>query len=339
MEEATVNTNGASVAEAIDREVVGVVRLYDFSTEASVSLLSESENKVYLIGDPERSQEYVLRVNSGRLSYHNPSSIRSEMMWLMALRHDTDIIVPDVLIAKDGSIVQTINAPDMDKPRHVTIYSFLPGIEPPEEQLVPGFERLGEISARMHLHAKSWLPDAAFDRHNWTPDVILDDRLNWGKWQKGVGVEGEVLTLLSRLEQVVRSRLARLSTDQDRFGLIHADLRLANLLVEGDTTSIIDFDDCGYGWYLFDLAAALSFLEGRPDVPELTAAWFNGYRKLSNIPADVEAELPTLIMLRRLALMGWVGYQQSHLEFARDIGPSFTEDSCRLADDYLKQFS
>ena len=328
-----------TVSDAIARETAGLVKLYDFSDRASVELLSESENKVFLVSDPERPEKHVIRVNSGRLSYHTPPSVASEMMWLIALRQDTDITVPEVMRARDGSLVQTISAADMDKPRHAVVYSFLPGTEPPEDQLIPGFERLGEISARMHLHARDWTPPADFERHTWHPDEIFDDRLNWGPWQSGVGVEGETLRLLSTLEDAVRKRAENLPKGRDYYGLIHADLRLANLLVDGDDTAIIDFDDCGYGWYLFDLASALSFLEERPDVPELINCWLKGYRKVADIPADIEAEIPTLIMLRRLQLMGWVGYQQQHLDFARDIGPGFTVDSCRLAEDYLKRFA
>jgi Ser/Thr protein kinase RdoA (MazF antagonist) len=323
---------------AIARETEGLVKLYEFSERTTVSLLSESENKVYLVNDPARPERYVIRVNSGRLSYHMPPSIASEMMWLMALRRDTDILVPEVLRAKDDSLVQTISAPDLDKPRHAVVYSFLSGTEPSEDALVPGFERLGETSARMHLHAKSWTPPANFARHSWTPEVILEDRLDWGPWQRGVGVEGEVLSLLTQLDAAVRKRLLAFPTDGEHLGLIHADLRLANLLVDGDTTAIIDFDDCGHGWYLFDLATALSFLEERPDVPQLIASWLTGYRKVAQVPADMEAEIPTLVMLRRLGLIGWVGYQQQNLQFARDIGPKFTADSCRLAADYLKRF-
>lgn len=328
----------ATVSDAIARETAGLVKLYDFSNGTSVELLSESENKVFLVSDPDRPEKYVIRVNSGRLSYHTPSSVASEMMWLIALRQDTDITVPEVMRSRDGSLVQTINAPDMDKPRHAVVYSFLPGTEPPEDQLIPGFERLGEISARMHLHARDWTPPAEFERHTWHPDEIFDDLLDWGPWQNGVGVKGETLSLLSRLEDAVRKRAATLPKSREHYGLIHADLRLANLLVEGDHTAIIDFDDCGFGWYLFDLASALSFLEERPDVPELINCWLKGYRKVAEIPADIEAEIPTLIMLRRLQLIGWVGYQQQHLDFARDIGPGFTVDSCRLAQDYLKRF-
>ena len=328
-----------TLSKAIDREAERLVRHYDFSDDATVSLLSESENKVYLVRDPARPDPYVIRVNSGRLAYHTPPTIASELMWLMALRRDTDIVVPQVLAAKDGSLVQTFDAPGLDKPRHAAIYSFLTGTEPPEDQLRPGLERLGEISARMHDHAKSWAPPADFSRPSWTPDVMLEDRMNWGAWQAGHGVEGETLELFTRLDGVVRRRFAALPTDRAHFGLIHADLRLANLLVEGKRTAIIDFDDCGFGWYLYDLAAALSFLEERPDAPELVACWLSGYRREADVPEVLEAEIPTFIMLRRLQLIGWVGYQMQHLEFAREIGPRFTVDTCRLAEDYLGRFA
>ncbi|MCG8358991.1 MAG: phosphotransferase [Kiloniellales bacterium] len=330
-----MNSRDDSLSAALDREAGGLVELYDFSAATTVEPLSESENKVYLVSDPERADRYVIRVNSGRLAYHVPPSIAAELTWLMALRRDTDIVVPEVLCARDGSLVQTIAAPDLDKPRHAVVYSFLAGAEPPEDALLPGFERLGEISARMHLHAKSWVPPSGFARHSWTPDVILDDRVRWGPWQEGVEGQEDALRLLSRLDAAVRNRLSSLPTDREHFGLIHADLRLANLLDDGERTAIIDFDDCGYGWYLFDLAAALSFLEERPDVPDLIARWLQGYRKVAPVPAKLEAEVPTLIMLRRLQLLGWVGYQRQHLDFAREIAPRFASETCRLAEAYL----
>ena len=167
-----------STSLALDREAKRLVSHYDFTDAATVTFLSQSENKIFLVSDPNRSGKYVVRVNSGRVSYHTPASIASELMWLTALRRDTDIIVPDVLRAKDGSLVQTIDVPDLGYPRHAVVYSFLSGTEPSTDDLVPGFERLGEISARMHCHARSWTPPAEFVRHSWTPEAILDDHLN-----------------------------------------------------------------------------------------------------------------------------------------------------------------
>jgi Ser/Thr protein kinase RdoA (MazF antagonist) len=315
-----MNANDDAPKSALDRAVEGLIGRYAFSRDARVSLLSESENRVYRVREPARAEDYVVRVNSGRLGYHTPPAIASELTWMMALRRDTDIAVPEVLAAEDGTLVQSLAGPGLDQPRHAAVYGFLSG------------------SARMHRHAQGWTPPDAFTRCSWTPETILDDRLNWGPWQAGRDVEGEALDLLSRVDLTLRERLAALPRDRAHFGLIHADLRLANLLVDGERTAIIDFDDCGFGWYLFDLAAALSFLEERPDAPELIDRWLNGYRTVADVPAAIEREIPSLVMLRRLQLIGWVGYQQHRIAFAREIGPRFTAESCRLAEDYLGRF-
>ena len=320
---------------ALMREVVGLLGHYAFSDRATVSLLSESENKVYLVDDPALPVNYVVRVSSGRLSYHQADQVASEMRWLMYLHDNTDVIVPDVMAARDGALVHTLTSDDLDRPRQAVVYSFISGDEPSEDHLIPGFERLGAISAEMHSHAKTWQAPAGFHRPSLTADILLDDKLNWGPWQDGIDVEGETLVLLSRLDRTLRERLGALSTDHDHFGLIHADLRLANLLVERDRTAIIDFDDLGYGWFLYDLATALSFLEERADVPGLIASWMAGYQRVADLPREAPSSISTLIMLRRLQLLGWVGYQYHRLDFAKAIGPSFTVDTCNLAEKYL----
>jgi Ser/Thr protein kinase RdoA (MazF antagonist) len=280
----------------------------------------------------------VIRINSGRLAYHNAEQIHSEMMWLDALGTDTDIIVPKVLAAKDGSWVQELRIPGKDKPSYAVVYSFLDGVEPPEEELLEGFERLGTISAQMHSHAKRWVPSSGFTRPTWTPDAILNDQLTWGNWREGVNIDVQALNVLQRVEVVIHGRLDNADVSSENYGLIHADLRLANLLIHGETTAIIDFDDCGCGWYLFDLAGALSFLEDREDVTDLINSWIRGYQQVAEVPADAEVMIPTLIMLRRIQLIGWLGYQQAHLDFARQIGQTFTTNSCRLAQQYLDRF-
>src|SRR5260221_1287501 len=105
----------------------------------------------------------------------------------------------------------------------------------------------------------------------------------------------------------MRQRLASYGRGEDRFGLIHADVRLANLLADGDDIQVIDFDDCGFGWFMFDLATAVSFMEHDPRVPELCDAWVRGYRRVLPLPAADEAEIPTFVLLRRLQLVAWVG--------------------------------
>ncbi|MFO1068854.1 MAG: phosphotransferase [Geminicoccaceae bacterium] len=122
-----------------------------------------------------------------------------------------------------------------------------------------------------------------------------------------------------------------------RFGLVHADLRLANLLVDERITRVIDFDDCGFSWFMYDLGAALSFIEHRPDVPELVDAWVRGYRRSAPLSAADEAEIPTFILLRRLLLVAWIG-SHAETDLAQSLGEAYTEGSCTLAEQYLSRF-
>ena len=89
------------------QRVERLLERYEFSAPPEVSYLTASENQIYLIDDHHSNRRYVIRINSGRLAYHNAEQIHSEMMWLDALGTDTDIIVPKVLAKRLTDIMRT----------------------------------------------------------------------------------------------------------------------------------------------------------------------------------------------------------------------------------------
>ena len=118
---------------------------------------------------------------------------------------------------------------------------------------------------------------------------------------------------------------------------MHADIRLANLLVDDGHVRVIDFDDSGFTWFMYDFATTVSFMEDHPRVPELQAAWLEGYRSVAPLdPAD-EAELATFVMLRRLLLVAWIG-SHSETDLAKSMGLPYTEGTMGLCEDYLSKF-
>jgi Ser/Thr protein kinase RdoA (MazF antagonist) len=133
----------------------------------------------------------------------------------------------------------------------------------------------------------------------------------------------------------MRGRLERLGEGAEVFGLVHADLRLANLLVDGDHLRVIDFDDCGFSWFLYDFATSISFIEHEPVVPDLERAWCRGYRRARILTAGHEAQIPTFVVLRRVLLTAWLA---SHAEvpLARELGASYTAGTVRLAEEWLR---
>ena len=83
-------------------------------------------------------------------------------------------------------------------------------------------------------------------------------------------------------------------------------MRLANSLVSKEGTRLLDFDDCGHGWFLYDFAASISFIENDPRIPTFKAAWVRGYRLVRVLSAEDEAEIETFIMFGKMALLAWI---------------------------------
>jgi Ser/Thr protein kinase RdoA (MazF antagonist) len=311
----------------IARQAVG---RYGWPDSTAVELLNLSENATYLVEHPSRPKA-VLRVH--RLDYHARDEVESELTWMAALREDTGIRTPRVLTAPDGCRVVVVADEASVEERYCVMFEHLPGREPDE---AGSFERLGEITARMHRHARGWVRPRGFRRFSWDCDAAFGHEARWGRWQHAPGVGAVELQVLGRLEETLRGRLAAFGTGHERFGLVHADTRLANLLVDDDSgaISVIDFDDCGFSWYLYDLATAFTFFEHRPHVPELIEAWLRGYRTVLELPPEDEAEIWTLILFRRLLLVAWIG-SHGAVEVAKQLGAGYAKESCELAERYM----
>ena len=178
------------------REARKLLWRYGLSADASLSLLHQSENTMLLVEDAAHGKKLVLRVHSQRLAYHGAASIASELRWMTALGEESDVIVPGVVAPKHGALVQVIEAPDLDLPRHAVMFTFLEGREPTEDILPDKFELLGAITARMHGHARAWTPPPGFMRHHWNVETVLGSEPLWGRWQDGMGVDAPVRAIL-----------------------------------------------------------------------------------------------------------------------------------------------
>ncbi|MBN9317779.1 MAG: phosphotransferase [Devosia sp.] len=290
-------------------------------------LINLSENHTFRV-DGDGGVRHVLRLN--RPHYQSRGAIGSELAWLEAITDDTDIPVPRPIPGADGDIVQEV-APD----RYAALFAFEPGVEPqPDADLAPLFATLGRYAATLHNHVATWTQPEKFVRPIWDAAGILDPAGPWGDWRAAPHVEGETLETLSTLDSALRADLRAYGTDIDRFGLIHADMRLANLLIDGDQTILLDFDDCGHGWFLYDLAASLSFIETSPQVPALIRAWLGAYLEVRPLRAEDLRMIDAMILLRRMALLAWIG-SHGETDLAQSHADRFALDTAALARKYL----
>ncbi|WP_428925677.1 phosphotransferase enzyme family protein [Marinibacterium sp. SX1] len=320
--------------ERLRQGALGLAGQWGLGPGTDVQLLTLSENATFLARDPARPAPVILRVH--RPDYHTRAEIESELAWIGALRAEGTVDTPEVLELAGGGQIAAFQ--DGAQTRHVVGFAFMEGAEPDADaRLVPGFEMLGAISARLHGQARRWHPPAGFTRKTWNWDTAFGPAPLWGDWRAALGLDPAGQAVLDRLSATLRSRLAAYGAGPDRFGLVHADLRLANLLVSGDRLGVIDFDDCGFSWFAYDFAAAISFLETEDYIPDLQAAWLRGYRSVAPFGAEHEAMLPTFILFRRLLLTAWIA-SHAETETAAWAGlDAFTQGTVALARAYLAE--
>jgi Ser/Thr protein kinase RdoA (MazF antagonist) len=297
---------------------------------AALSMLNVSENATFLAEADGR--RLVLRAY--RQGYHQPAEMESELAWITALRAAGVVETPAPVPGRDGRLLQVL--PDGAVHRHAVAFAHMPGVEPQESgALEPWFVRLGSITARLHAQGRGWQRPPGFTRKRWDFGTMLGDAPHWGRWQAAIGLDAAGAAVLARVADALRAELLAYGDGPERFGLVHADLRLTNLLVEGERLGVIDFDDCGFCWYLYDFAAAISFIEDDPVVPALMRAWIGGYRQVDPLAAAEVRMLPSFVMLRRMVLTAWLA---SHAETptAQALGAGYTDGTVALGLRYLQ---
>lgn len=263
---------------------------------------------------------YVLRLH--RPGYNTLEELESERRWRDALAA-TGLRVQTALAAGDGRHFVPVStaAAGEASGRYASMVSWLPG-EILDDGHLAGADRLerqrlfrdlGALTARLHNQAAGWRAPAGFTRPALDRDGLLGDQPRWGRfWEySGLGVEGRKLVLEAR--ERLRVVLDDYGAQGDNFSLIHADLHPGNVLVDADDKlGLIDFDDAAYGWHGYDLASALIEAHADDDFPALREALLTGYREIRSLAPRDEAMLPVFLLLRGLALLGWVHERPEH---------------------------
>ena len=324
----------AELLEHLQLLASSTLSLWDLPAGASARLINISENATYLV-EAYGGYKSILRIH--RKNYHSRRSIECELAWLDALRSQNVVATPGYFIGLNGYAIQEATVPELDGPRFLVLFHFIEGTSPNESSdMTNEYAKLGSIAARCHKHAIQWNKPAPFERLTWDVDAVFGSNPTWGDWRDGPEVTHDVSVVLVNVQYAIQTRLASYGKEPERFNLIHADMRLANILIDDLGTRLIDFDDCGDGWLMYDFAASISFIENDPRIPDLKKAWLKGYRAVRDLPAADENEIETLIMLRRMALLAWIG---SHIDApeAQALAPGFAASTARLGQLWLNR--
>jgi Ser/Thr protein kinase RdoA (MazF antagonist) len=269
---------------------------------ARARFVRHGENTTYCVEGVD-GVRYALRVH--RPGYQTSAAIHSELAWMDSLR-DAGIRTPVAVPGADGDLLQHASGPDGVR-RSVAVFEWIDGTPLSSIVGLEPWTRLGRLMARVHGHGCAWERPARFERPSCDAEALVGDDPRWGPIDPDGVFAPADREALDAARAEVAARLTAVGQDEDRFGLIHGDLGFENVLVDEDgTVTIIDFDDCGDSWFVHDLAVALYPREGTDGMGERRDALIRGYRTERELPAELLAELPTFLMARRMATLGWV---------------------------------
>lgn len=255
-------------------------------------MLRDRENHVFEMSTPQGRA--ALRLH--RAGYQAPAAIRSELWWCAELAR-AGLPVPAALPALDGSLL--IELPDG---RHASAIAWMEGealgeaAKPfalPLPQVLDAYHALGGLLALVHRTTDGLTLPADFTRPRWDLEGLVGDQPLWGRfWEHPVATPDERAQLI-RARDALRERLA------GDMGLIHADVLRENVLVNGRSVSLIDFDDSGVGFRLHDLGTALVQTFAHPEQPQIRSALMAGY---GTADADM---VQAFTLARALSSVGW----------------------------------
>jgi Ser/Thr protein kinase RdoA (MazF antagonist) len=310
---------------------------FDIET-TKLTLLNHGDNTTFCVYAAEA--RYVLRIH--RSGQRTPAEIRSEIMWLAFLSQEEGLVVPKPVETRDHDLLTLAEAEGVPESRACVLFRWLEG-RFIDERLTPlHLYGVGKFMARLHDSNTRFRPPEDFARgrldnlcgkpRGMSETVARSQTDNPEDEAKAVDLvtrfcSSEDGRRVEKLIGMIRKAQLELGRDKATFGLIHGDFHQENYFFHQGQIRAIDFDDCGYGHYLYDLAVTLFNLSEHGYKLDLKKSLLEGYRSVRPLSIEHEGYLDVFMYLRELQMTLWTIEMRDHPEF-RDTWQEDVKANC-----------
>jgi Ser/Thr protein kinase RdoA (MazF antagonist) len=264
-------------------------------SDARCRFLRQAGNTLFRVNEanpiPTSTQykpgQYVLRIHQP--GYQTTEAIELELAWLAAMRRDADLPVPEPVPTLHGNWLVQVSISGVPGQPSCSLLRWLKGRAVTKDIEPHHYRAQGQLMARLHHHAAHWQTPPRTTKRKYDWDGLFRD-------DAGTGIAASEAWPLLPQEYVkpfeivaakVRQVMGKWGKDPDVYGLIHADLGLdANVLFWRGEARPIDFDDSGFGYYIYDLSLALEHCQDDEALPQFRDALLDGYTQIRALPEE-----------------------------------------------------
>ncbi len=304
--------------------------------QAQIKLITHGDNTVFSVAVPDTSPEepdnspylancFILRIH--RANYLAIDAIESELRWLQCLRHDTKLPVPEPITTSEGKLYTLAHNSEISQPRVCSLTKYLKG-EPLYQASQVELEEVGKLMGKLHNYASHWSIPENFTRPYWNWNGLFGD----GAGYSNNGTHVWELTpqpyrsFFKDVSEQVKAIMASLGEETDQFGIIHGDFWSGNLLVFDNEICPIDFADCGFGYWGYELARFLSDFPQDQDLALCLDKLLSGYTQIRDFPEEQLPHINTFVAAHYVTLALWrINRAQEHPSFCSTLEEDLQE--------------
>ena len=265
---------------------------------ASLSFLRQAGNTLFRVSESSASGrvrtrgpyiegQYLLRVHQAGCRPYGGTSL--ELEWLSAVRRDAGLPVPEPVLTREGELAAIVEIAGVPGGRTCSLLRWLRGRYVRSRARPRHLKAQGRLMAGLHAFAASWIQPGGLTGKHYNFNGLFED-------DDGTGIPArEAWDLLEpssvrpfrTVARRVRGVMDAWGAGRGVYGMIHGDMGVdANVLFHRGEARAIDFDDSGFGYYLYDLAIALEHCQQDREYADFRKALLEGYREVRGLPEE-----------------------------------------------------
>ncbi|MEP6750719.1 MAG: phosphotransferase [Bacteroidota bacterium] len=256
---------------------------YKINDTVTARILKTGINHTYLITAGE--EKYIFRVYS--LNWRTEKEIAEEIR-LLGLLQQNNIPVSFAIADTSSAYIQHLQAPE--GLRFGVLFSFAKGEKTLNMQAELHY-KIGVIMASMHKITDHM----QLERVTYTPEILLVDPFE--KLKQFLPEETDEMVYMKSLQIHLQKTFHDAGTKRLRSGAVHIDIWFDNMSISNGTDiTIFDFDFCGNGLLLLDIAYyVLQLYSTEKDGNEFNLkreSFFKGYESVTCLSEEEKKLIP-----------------------------------------------